>query len=43
MHLDLITIIIPLYDTAVHFFITVLGFNLMSDCSSTTTTGKPKR
>ena len=43
MHLDLITLIVPSYDTAIHFFVTILGFDLASDTPSTTTAGKPKR
>jgi catechol 2,3-dioxygenase-like lactoylglutathione lyase family enzyme len=43
MHLDLITLIVPSYDNAIHFFVTILGFNLVSDTPSTTTVGKSKR
>lgn len=43
MHLDLITLIVPSYDFAIQFFVTVLGFNLVSDTPSMTTTSKPKR
>jgi catechol 2,3-dioxygenase-like lactoylglutathione lyase family enzyme len=43
MHLDLISLMVPSYDTAIHFFVTVLGFSLVSDTPSTTTDGKPKR
>lgn len=43
MHLDLFSLIVHDYDAAIHFFVSILGFDLISDTLATTKTGKPKR
>ena len=43
MHLDLVTIIVDDYDSAVEFFVDTLGFELSEDSPSTTNDGRPKR
>ena len=42
-HLDLITLIVQDYDSAIDFFVRVLGFELTEDLPSTTNDGRPKR
>ncbi|MEV6139406.1 VOC family protein [Nocardia sp. NPDC051990] len=43
MHLELITIIVQEYDSAIEFFVERLGFNLIEDSPSLTNDGRPKR
>jgi catechol 2,3-dioxygenase-like lactoylglutathione lyase family enzyme len=43
MRLDLVTIVIDEYDTAIAFFTEVLGFELVEDSPSLTNDGRPKR
>jgi catechol 2,3-dioxygenase-like lactoylglutathione lyase family enzyme len=43
MRLDLVTIVIDEYDTAIAFFTDVLGFELVEDSPSLTNDGRPKR
>jgi catechol 2,3-dioxygenase-like lactoylglutathione lyase family enzyme len=43
MRLDLVTIVIDEYDTAIAFFTDVLGFDLVEDSPSLTNDGRPKR
>jgi catechol 2,3-dioxygenase-like lactoylglutathione lyase family enzyme len=42
-NLELIALIVREYDTAIDFFVRVLGFELIEDLPSTTTDGRPKR
>ena len=42
-HLDLITIIVADYDSAIDFFVELLGFELVEDSPSLTNAGRPKR
>jgi catechol 2,3-dioxygenase-like lactoylglutathione lyase family enzyme len=42
-HLELVTLIVREYDPAIHFFVTVLDFELVEDGPSTTNDGRPKR
>src|SRR5262245_11295367 len=42
-HLDLIALIVDDYDSALDFFVRVLGFELIEDAPSTTKDGRPKR
>lgn len=42
-HLQLVAIVVDDYDTAIRFFVDVLGFELAEDSPSVTTDGKPKR
>ena len=41
--LQLVAIVVHEYDTAIRFFVDVLGFELVEDSPSTTTDGRPKR
>ncbi|MFE2997200.1 VOC family protein [Nocardia sp. NPDC059246] len=43
MHLELITIIVEEYDSAIEFFVETLGFDLIEDSPSLTNDGRPKR
>ena len=43
MRIDLFTIVVDDYDSAIAFFTEVLGFDLIEDAPSTTTDGRPKR
>ncbi|MER7072836.1 VOC family protein [Terrabacter sp. NPDC000476] len=43
MHLDLVTVVVDDYDSAIAFYTDVLGFELAVDAPSTTTAGRPKR
>ncbi len=43
MHLELITIIVEEYDSAIEFFVEKLGFNLIEDSPSLTNDGRSKR
>ncbi|WP_458687588.1 VOC family protein [Nocardia tengchongensis] len=43
MHLELITIIVEEYDSAIDFFVETLGFDLIEDSPSLTNDGRPKR
>lgn len=43
MHLSLVALIVPDYDTAIDFFVRVLEFELAEDVPSTTNDGRPKR
>lgn len=43
MRLELITIIVDDYDPAIHFFVDVLGFELVEDSPAVTNDGRPKR
>ncbi|GEM32875.1 hypothetical protein NN3_38820 [Nocardia neocaledoniensis NBRC 108232] len=43
MHLELITIIVEDYDSAIEFFVEKLGFDLIEDSPSMTDDGRPKR
>ncbi|MDX2344983.1 MAG: VOC family protein [Acidimicrobiia bacterium] len=42
-HLDLVTLIVRDYDTALRFFVDVLDFELVDDSPSLTNDGRPKR
>ena len=42
-HLHLVTIVVADYDPAIHFFVDVLGFELIDDAPSLTNDGRPKR
>jgi catechol 2,3-dioxygenase-like lactoylglutathione lyase family enzyme len=42
-HLHLVTIVVKQYDTAIAFFVDVLGFELVEDSPALTTAGYPKR
>jgi len=42
-HLDLVTLIVRDYDTAIRFFIDVLDLELVDDSPSLTNDGRPKR
>jgi catechol 2,3-dioxygenase-like lactoylglutathione lyase family enzyme len=42
-HIELVTIIVEDYDTAVRFFVDVLGFELVEDSPSLTNAGRAKR
>jgi len=42
-HLHLVAVVVHDYDAAIHFFVDVLGFDLIEDVPSTTTAGQPKR
>jgi len=41
--LERITVVVDDYDTAIRFFVDVLGFDLVEDCPSDTNDGRPKR
>ncbi|MEU6587365.1 VOC family protein [Nocardia sp. NPDC046763] len=43
MHLELITIIVEEYDSAIEFFVGTLGFDLIENSPSLTNDGRPKR
>lgn len=43
MHLERITIVVHEYDSAIDFFVRVLGFELIEDRSATTNNGREKR
>jgi catechol 2,3-dioxygenase-like lactoylglutathione lyase family enzyme len=43
MHLDLVTIVVPNYESAIDFFVDRLGFELIEDAAATTNDGRPKR
>ena len=43
MDLELVTIVVEDYDTAIDFFVDVLGFELAEDSPSLTNDGRPKR
>jgi catechol 2,3-dioxygenase-like lactoylglutathione lyase family enzyme len=42
-HLELVTLIVDDYDTAISFFVDALGFSLIEDSPSATNDGRPKR
>lgn len=42
-HLELVALIVREYDVAIHFFVDVLGFDLVEDSPSLTNDGRPKR
>jgi catechol 2,3-dioxygenase-like lactoylglutathione lyase family enzyme len=41
--LDLVTIVVDDYDTAIDYFVQALGFDLVTDTPATTNDGRPKR
>lgn len=43
VHLELVTIVVAEYDSAIDFFVRVLGFDLIEDSPSLTNDGRPKR
>lgn len=43
MHLEQVALIVDDYDTAIDFFVDVLGFELVEDSPSLTNDGRPKR
>ena len=43
MHIESVAIIVNDYDTAIEFFVDVLGFELVEDSPATTNDGRPKR
>jgi catechol 2,3-dioxygenase-like lactoylglutathione lyase family enzyme len=43
MHLELVALVVEEYDTAIDFFVDVLGFDLVEDSPSLTNDGRPKR
>lgn len=43
MQIELAAILVDDYDTAIHFFVDVLGFALAEDSPASTTDGRPKR
>jgi catechol 2,3-dioxygenase-like lactoylglutathione lyase family enzyme len=43
MKLDLVTLVVHDYDTAIEFFVGALGFDLVEDLPAVTNTGQPKR
>lgn len=43
MRLDLVTLVVDDYDSAIEFFINVLGFDLVEDSLSQNERGQPKR
>lgn len=42
-HINLVALVVHDYDTAISFFVDVLGFELVEDSRSMTTDGRPKR
>lgn len=42
-HLDLVALVVDDYDSAIKFFVDVLGFDLTEDVPSLTNDGRPKR
>lgn len=43
MNLDLVTLVVDEYDTAIRFFVDTLGFDLVEDVPAQTESGEPKR
>jgi catechol 2,3-dioxygenase-like lactoylglutathione lyase family enzyme len=43
MHLALVAVVVEDYDTAIEFFVSTLGFDLVEDSPSLTNDGRPKR
>ncbi len=43
MHLETVALIVRDYDDAIHFFVDILGFELVEDAPATTNDGRPKR
>jgi catechol 2,3-dioxygenase-like lactoylglutathione lyase family enzyme len=43
MHLELVALVVEEYDSAIDFFVDVLGFDLVEDSPSSTNDGRPKR
>lgn len=43
MHLEAVALIVDEYDSAIRFFVEVLGFELVEDSPSLTNDGRPKR
>jgi catechol 2,3-dioxygenase-like lactoylglutathione lyase family enzyme len=43
MHLELVALVVEEYDSAIGFFVDVLGFELVEDSPSLTNDGRPKR
>ena len=43
MQLELVTVIVDEYDSAIDFFVRCLGFDLVEDSPARTTDGRPKR
>jgi catechol 2,3-dioxygenase-like lactoylglutathione lyase family enzyme len=43
MNIDLVTVVVTDYDSAIDFFVAVLGFDLIEDVPATTNDGRPKR
>jgi catechol 2,3-dioxygenase-like lactoylglutathione lyase family enzyme len=43
MHLELVALVVDEYDSAIDFFVDVLGFDLVEDSPSLTNDGRPKR
>src|SRR6478752_6884176 len=43
MHLELVALVVEEYDSAIDFFVGVLGFDLVEDSLSLTNDGRPKR
>lgn len=41
--IELVAVVVDDYDTAIAFYVDVLGFELVEDSPSTTTDGRPKR
>lgn len=42
-HVELVAIVVDDYDTAIHFFVDTLGFELVEDSPAFTNDGRPKR
>ena len=42
-NLELVALIVGDYDAAIHFFVGILGFELVEDTPSATNDGRPKR
>ena len=42
-HISLVALVVRDYDTAIRFFVEILGFELVEDSPSTTNDGRPKR
>ena len=42
-NLELVALVVREYDPAIHFFVSVLGFELVEDMPSLTNDGRPKR
>jgi catechol 2,3-dioxygenase-like lactoylglutathione lyase family enzyme len=43
VRIDLVTVVVDDYDTAIEFFVDALGFELVSDSPALTNDGRPKR